>query len=148
MRRTAGLALLLSTAVSLASFVTPVQAARDCFSDGAADIVGTNGNDRLRGTPGRDSIAALGGNDIVRGMGGRDYICGGKGDDLLLGGDGGDYIAGDGGDDTERGEAGRDILGGDIDPGSDYLDGGPGHDQCWINIYSDEASPSCESYGD
>jgi uncharacterized delta-60 repeat protein len=57
-----------------------------------ATIVGTQGPDKLTGTPRRDVIAALGGKDEVRGLSGADLICGGKGRDKLLGGPGRDQI--------------------------------------------------------
>lgn len=57
-----------------------------------ATIVGTQGPDKLLGTPRRDVIAALGGKDEVRGLSGADLICGGKGKDKLLGGAGRDKI--------------------------------------------------------
>jgi uncharacterized delta-60 repeat protein len=57
-----------------------------------ATIVGTQGPDKLTGTPRRDVIAALGGKDEVRGLSGADLICGGRGKDKLLGGAGHDQI--------------------------------------------------------
>ena len=41
-----------------------------------ANIVGTNGNDRLFGTPGNDIICGLGGNDRLFGAGGNDCLDG------------------------------------------------------------------------
>jgi Ca2+-binding RTX toxin-like protein len=68
-----------------------------------ADIVGTEGNDRLRGTPKADTIAGLGGNDKIKGRGGKDVICGGAGKDRIDGGGGKDRCLGEKGKD--RGES-------------------------------------------
>lgn len=66
----------------------------------AATIVGTTGNDTLRGTPGADVIVARQGNDVIEGLGGDDIVCAGKGDDEVFGGDGFDIVFGAQGDDT------------------------------------------------
>jgi len=50
-----------------------------------ATIVGTTGDDAIRGTAGRDVIDAGPGDDVVRGRGGNDLICGKDGDDTLYG---------------------------------------------------------------
>ncbi len=63
-------------------------------------IAGTNRNDKIRGTNGKDIIATLGGNDRVNGRGGRDIICGGASGDRIIGGNGKDQI--DGGDGYDR----------------------------------------------
>jgi Ca2+-binding RTX toxin-like protein len=81
-----------------------------------ATIVGTEGNDVLHGTPGRDVIWGGGGNDQIEGALGNDLICGGPGNDLIHGGRGNDTV--DGGPGTDR------VLG---DLGDDKLTGGPGN---------------------
>jgi predicted extracellular nuclease len=82
-------------------------------------IVGTEGDDVLVGTNGRDVIAGLGGDDVIRGGNGEDVICGGlgndrisgdNGDDVLLGGFGDDVIDGGNGDDRLIGGPGTDVL--------------------------------------
>ena len=83
-----------------------------------ATIVGTRGNDRLRGTSAADVIAGLGGADRIAGLGRRDTICGGAGNDRLKGGPGADILIGGPGRDT--------LIGG---PGRDKLRGGPGRDR-------------------
>ena len=76
----------------------------------AATRVGTNGNDSIEGTSGRDVIVGLGGNDRIRGAEGDDVICGGAGSDELEGGDGDDYVDGGDGSDSVRGDKGRDTC--------------------------------------
>ncbi|MEZ5102275.1 MAG: hypothetical protein R3C15_21225 [Thermoleophilia bacterium] len=89
-------------------------------------IVGTSGNDRLRGTAKRDVICGLGGNDRIDGLGGNDVLRGGAGNDELRGGGGNDLLKGGAGRDVVIGGAGNDDLQGG--PGNDELDGGPGKD--------------------
>jgi Ca2+-binding RTX toxin-like protein len=103
-----------------------------------AEIVGTDGNDMLRGTPERDVIWGGAGDDEIYGSLGNDLLCGGPGADLIHGGRGndeadggaGDYdrTVGDLGDDKVLGGAGGyDEVAGDL--GIDIVNGGPGdHD--------------------
>ncbi len=91
-----------------------------------ATIVGTPGDDRLVGTPGRDVIAGLAGDDRVLARGGGDVVCGGAGRDRLQGGPGSDLLLGQAGDDALSGGPDRDILRGG--PGRDVCSGGPGGD--------------------
>lgn len=109
------------------------QAAPTCFGK-RATIVGTRGDDTLRGTARPDVIHARGGVDRVLGAGGHDLIClgdggsepaelpevarGGAGDDRIAGADGHDALVGNSGDDR--------LFGG---PGYDTMDGGRGHDR-------------------
>lgn len=86
-------------------------------------IFGTEGNDKIRGTPSDDVIVGLGGNDKINGNGGNDIICGG---------DGNDNIKGDKGDDV--------LIGGS---GSDKINGGPGFDTCDYTS-EDKKLKSCE----
>jgi Ca2+-binding RTX toxin-like protein len=80
------------------------------------EIVGTDGDDKLLGTPERDVIWAGLGDDEVHGSLGNDLVCGGPGADLLHGGRGNDTVDGGAGD--------RDQVIGDL--GDDMLMGGPG----------------------
>ena len=107
-------------------------------------IVGTDGDDVLRGTPGADVICGLGGDDTIVGLGGDDVIWGGAGDDVMVGrggddviwgGAGDDTISGGDGDDRLFGEAGADVLAGGAD--SDELWGGPGVDNLHGNTQDD-----------
>jgi hemolysin type calcium-binding protein len=75
-----------------------------------ATIIGTPGNDKRKGTAGRDVIAGLGGKDKLSGRGGNDLICGGRGKDTLKGGKGNDKLYGQAGKDTLKGGPGRDKL--------------------------------------
>jgi len=92
---------------------------RSCVPCGGrtSTITGTNGKNKLIGTPKVDVIAGLGGNDTIRGLAGNDILCGGGGKDKLIGGGGKDKLLGQAGRDTLRGGAGRDVL-----------RGGPGRD--------------------
>jgi Ca2+-binding RTX toxin-like protein len=103
-----------------------------------ATIVGTEGDDVLRGTLEPDVIWGGGGDDLIYGARGNDVICGGPGSDVIRGGrgnddiDGGagarDRVTGDLGDDKVVGGPGDyDEVAGDL--GIDIVNGGPGdHD--------------------
>ncbi len=82
-------------------------------------VVGTSGNDILKGSKGKDVLCGLDGNDVLRG---------GPGKDLLLGGDGTDRLQGGRGRDRLKAGADRDVLKGGQD--EDVLQGGPGKDSC------------------
>ena len=60
----------------------------------ACTIIGTIGEDRLRGTPGPDVICGRGGPDSIEGNGGDDLIFAGAGQDLATGGPGADMPGG------------------------------------------------------
>lgn len=53
---------------------------------GSAAIQGTNGNDLILGSPGKDNIHGNGGNDCIMGGGGADHIYGDAGYDVCIGG--------------------------------------------------------------
>ncbi len=61
---------------------------------------GSNANDLILGTSGRDNIKGKNGNDCILGGGGNDTIRGGKGDDYLDGGNGNDRCGTKQGTDT------------------------------------------------
>ena len=93
-----------------------------------ATIIGTEGDDQINGTPGRDVIVALGGDDEIRGATGFDSICAGIGDDFVAGGRAPDRIYGGGGADrinTGSGEFHVVYAGG----GDDVVHGSAGDDQ-------------------
>ncbi len=98
-------------------------------------IIGTAGNDKIKGTNAADLIFGLGGNDSIKGKrgddcifggDGKDRIKGGKGNDTIDGGDGNDRIYGNRGDDTISGGDGNDRIRGGS--GNDSIDGGAGDD--------------------
>lgn len=102
-----------------------------------AKIVGTDGDDFIRGTPDRDVIWGGRGDDTILGSLGNDLLCGGPGADLIHGGRGndevdggagdGDRVIGDLGDDKILGGAGAgDEVAGDL--GIDIVNGGPGNE--------------------
>ena len=142
-RRRGSLTLVVTAATLGALMAVPftaeaASAAPKCFGK-PATIVGTMGNDKIKGTPKADVIVAKGGNDIIDGRGGKDRICAGGGADRVRagvgadwvnGGYGDDHISGYKGDDKLFGQNGKDIVaGGD---GDDVVNGGAGTDVCYI----------------
>ena len=93
-----------------------------------ATIVGTPGDDTLRGTSRADVIVGAAGDDTIRAGRGNDIVCAGGGRDSVDGGAGRDRLHGGAGPDRLRGGAGRDRLSGG--PGRDRLRGGAGADRC------------------
>ena len=91
-----------------------------------ATIVGSEGGDRIEGTPGGDVVVALGGNDKVKTGRDKDLVCGGRGDDKVKGGKGADEAEGEHGKDKLKGGKGRDTLKGKN--GRDRLKGNKGRD--------------------
>ncbi|MCI4061335.1 hypothetical protein MRQ36_01600 [Micromonospora sp. R77] len=75
-----------------------------------ATVVGTEGDDLLRGTAGADVIVGLGGNDVLLGLDGDDVICGGAGNDVINGNDGDDRLFGGPGTDVVNGNDGDDVI--------------------------------------
>ena len=115
----------------------------------AAQISGTPGDDRIKGTraadvidgqAGDDRIGARRGPDTVTGGEGNDRIWGRWGADRLFGGPGDDRIWGGLAADQSWGDDGNDLMGGG--PGNDIQRGGPGND----TIYA--ARGRDESFGD
>lgn len=115
--------------------VTPAQAAAPTCAGRTATIVGTTGDDDLRGTvlpdvvwlgPGNDRFRGDSGNDIVCGGAGRDAISGDYGNDIVLGESGGDRLAGGPGDDALSGGTGPDAFAGGA--GNDRVNGGRDRD--------------------
>jgi Ca2+-binding RTX toxin-like protein len=131
----AALAALLIVGTALGA--APAEEAEDvtrCHGR-QAQIVGTDGDDVIRGTPERDVIAAGKGDDVVYASLGNDLICGGPGSDQLHGGRGNDEVYGDAGDEDQvsgalgddkvvGGPGDRDEVAGDL--GIDIVNGGPG----------------------
>jgi Ca2+-binding RTX toxin-like protein len=85
------------------------------FGDAAGDtyvsienVRGTNFNDVITGSSGRNQILAEDGNDIVYTTGGNDVVWGGGGDDTLVGSSAGETYYGGTGADQIRGGGGND----------------------------------------
>jgi Ca2+-binding RTX toxin-like protein len=74
----------------------------------AAQIAGTAGDDRIRGTVRADVIDGSTGNDSISARRGADTVTGGEGNDLLRGGFGADRQFGGPGNDTIYAGRGRD----------------------------------------
>lgn len=90
----------------------------------APTVVGSDGDDVIRGTSDDDVIQALGGDDVVKSRGGDDRVCSGQGDDKVSAGAADDLVLGKGGDDR--------------------LNGGPGrHDKC-VGGAGQDRTRSCE----
>ena len=116
--------LLLSWGGSIVTTVTP-----KCKGK-LATILGTDGADKLSGTPAADVIVPLGGNDKVSGLAGNDTICGGAGKDALKGGKGNDKLFGEAGKDTLKGGPGKDKLEGGAGKGQADPVGVAPHEKC------------------
>lgn len=106
-------------------------------SQGGLDIIGTQGDNRLNGSPqgqsdiiltfgGNDVIAGGGGDDLILSGGGADSIGGGAGNDAIFAGSGNDAVSGGGGDDRLFGGKGNDLL--DGGEGNDFVSGDTGND--------------------
>ncbi|WP_293331727.1 calcium-binding protein [Microcoleus sp. CAWBG58] len=111
---------------------------------GGLDIIGTQGDNRIRGTIEEDIILTFGGNDIIAGGsendlifsgGGNDSVGGGSDNDTVYAGTGNDVVDGGNGNDTLFGGKGFDLVnGGDWDDfvsgdrGNDTVLGGSGND--------------------
>lgn len=101
---------------------------------------------RLGGSSGGNTnslILGTAGNDNIRGRGGSDCILGGSGNDTLDGDQSNDIILGGAGDDTLIGDRGNDTLYGGA--GNDFLNGGAGTDDCYGQGGTDTFHNSCET---
>jgi hypothetical protein len=87
----------------------------DCATAGDDVIIGTGADDHINGTPGQDFISGQDGDDRIHGKAGPDTLIAGNGQDNLFGGEGNDTL--------------RAV---EDDGARDYLDGGPGHDTCYL----------------
>ena len=107
-------------------------------------FAGTNGDDRMQGAEGDDSLWGNNGNNVMEGGAGADHLLGGAGADILTdnfgvdvlnGGDGNDVVAGGRGPDVLLGGNGSDFVIHGDDPtesfgglGNDLIQGGAGAD--------------------
>ncbi|NQV27379.1 MAG: hypothetical protein HQ518_23775, partial [Rhodopirellula sp.] len=103
--------------LQLIAAASPSSIDASAYTLGPVIIVGSSGNDTLKGGAGNDLIVAGSGSDEVHG---------GAGDDFIRGGFGSDLLSGDAGDDTISGGGGRDVIDGGDD--SDVVFGGRGPD--------------------
>ena len=110
----------------------------------AANRIGTDGPDTLRGTNGNDNLLGRGDNDILFALNGRDNLLGGPGNDWLdthpmgfrrgdknmVGGSGNDAVIGSRGSDNVLGEEGNDLVadGPEREFATDRLTAGDGND--------------------
>lgn len=131
------LTALLTIAAALAVPISSADAAAKPRCGGLrATIVGTAGDDVLRGTRGKDVIVGRDGNDRIEGRGGADVVCAGTGNDRVTvkgrrsrvrGGPGEDRLRADGPQAVLYGEQGDDVL--TAGAGGVALIGGDGEDQ-------------------
>ncbi|MBM80375.1 MAG: hypothetical protein CMJ78_07250, partial [Planctomycetaceae bacterium] len=93
-------------------------------------LVGSSGNDIIRGADGDDLLLGGSGNDSLNGGNGDDVLFGGADDDLLEGRGGNDELKGQGGQDSIDGGDDDDLVlwRGSID-GDDSINGGTGNDE-------------------
>ncbi len=96
-------------------------------------FIGSSGGDSIDGTSDPDWINGEAGNDILRAHGGGDTIIGDTGNDVIYGGKGTDYL---------YGGAGNDSIHGGGDSKTDHIDGGTGHDTCYVR--SNDVQTNCE----
>ncbi len=99
---------------------------------------GTQRNDTIRGSNGRDIVFAYAGNDRITAANGKDEVYGAQDDDLLRGGAGNDELYGGSSNDRVSGEDGVDEVNGGS--GSDNLVGGRGVDQIYGGSGNDTVS--------
>lgn len=116
-------------------------------------IRGRNGDDALYGFDGADRLIGGRGFDVIEGGAGNDRLNGGRGEDRMFGGDGNDRLNGGRDNDEMHGGAGRDIVNGgngnDLlfgnfgndrlkgGRGDDRVDGGAGNDRLFGNAGDD-----------
>ncbi len=93
---------LLSETAVFDELVPPLPPASCDLESGFNIIHGTEGNDKLEGTPENDIILGYGGDDRIEGMGGNDCLIGGDGHDQLFGNEGNDILWG--------GESGSEVI--------------------------------------
>ena len=137
-----------TTSTTTTTTTTPPPSTHGPLPPLARAIVGSKGNDVLRGTAKADVIFGLGGNDTISGLGGNDILVGGPGKDTLIGGVGNDKLIGGPGKDSFIGGAGKDKIFAVDDRVDKRIDGGPGVDLVYYDGgESDHVSASEAGYG-
>ncbi len=91
--------------------------------------IGSDGNDSLLGSATWNFLVGGDGNDRIDGRGGVDTLWGDAGSDTLAGGTDDDHLYGGNGNDSLDGGTGTDVLEGEA--GKDTLKGGDGSDLLW-----------------
>jgi len=113
--------------------------------EGIEIVIGTNGDDQVRGSSvsntiqggaGDDTIYGIDGINVLQGGTDDDSIYGGVGVDTIEGGDGNDILQGGANDDTILGGAGDDEINKLEGAGDDSIDAGAGND----TVYSGNGS--------
>ena len=112
--------IVVALAAAVTSAADPAGSDRPRCQGETATMVGTSGQDRLDGSPGRDVIVARGAGDHIRTRGGADLICAGRGHDFISAGGGLDLVSGGPGPDSIS-----------LGPGADRGAGGTGRDALW-----------------
>jgi Ca2+-binding RTX toxin-like protein len=118
-------------------------------------LAGSDGKDTLNGFAGDDTLSGAGGNDNLNGQSGDDTLYGGTGDDMLNGQQGADELYGEAGEDTLHGQTGDDTLDGGADDdrltgheGDDTLTGGDGADSFHYSFNVSEGTSVSERFTD
>jgi len=119
-------ALVAALASVMLASAGPAQAKRMSGTSGADRIVGTAKADVIKAHRSKDRIYGRGGNDRLYGGHGRDRLFGGSGRDLLRGGRGADQLNGVDGMRDRR------------------INGGLGHDHCWVDPADKAKVRGCE----
>ncbi|MGO1074610.1 hypothetical protein [Inquilinus sp. CA228] len=121
-----------SSAAVNVNLATGAGASGDAYGDtltGIEDVLGSVGDDWLRGNEAANAFVGGAGIDTIQAAGGDDRLVGGDGADKLYGEDGNDTVWGGNAGDTLAGGNGNDILiGGPGGADADTLSGGAGWD--------------------
>src|SRR4051794_31431252 len=122
----------------------------------SAQFFGEDGNDRLSGWAGRDTLDGGNGDDVLignsggdrlRAGAGNDQLFGNSGNDNLQGGDGNDLLDGGFGNDSESGGNGDDTLREQNAPnGSDSLSGDSGNDTADYSLRTAPVNVSIDGF--
>lgn len=110
---------------------------------------GTNGSDKIVGSPQAETIHGANGDDALLGRAGDDRLFGGKGNDRVNGEEGNDNVKGSSGADTVKGGPGNDLVrGGDHESANDgkrdVLDCGEGDEDTVEFVPGQDVTIDCE----
>jgi Ca2+-binding RTX toxin-like protein len=113
-------------------------------------VIGTGDDDRLKGSPRKDTLSGRSGDDVLRALSGKDRLKGGPGDDVLIGGKGGDAFKPGGGQDGVNMRDGVELPspGADVirarDGSADQISCGDGNDRVFVDL-EEEGVYDCET---